>query len=533
MTLFSEWGTGKTYLVQRFFETKEATGKLQGQKLHFAYVSLFGAESVAEVRQRLCVASLKGSHHPFLKKASFWGRAVPEKASAKGVSVDLSKLGTLAAGYVQDYVTRDLFVCIDDLERAGKLSAQDLFGLVAELTEQRGCKCLLVFNRSKLSDEQTKTLIVNEEKVFDLNVEYQPSVADNLVHGFIDKGDRAFAARAFTTFRNGNIRVMKRAAWVLRTLRENGASELKLWPKVVEHSAVLTILKHSHSAEVPNLADAVKETSELTRLFDKEGTGKIPAEIRSRLDELQFEATPYDPIVIRLLETGSLNKKDLAVAMDEARSKDEQKNIQTEFHSFWNELRSGFVKDPGPFAARLQKFVAESTDKLSRGELAQVCDLLLEIDPSPENKSIVVTRLGPIFIHVPKEVRLDSLNQFPAILDAKIHEVMPYEVKPAERKLADIVAEIAGSDTGWDPKGYPDLLNFSNDEIRDYFLSLTGERVIFYARHVFERIPGDLPPESASALRAKLKAVFDEIAARNPLTRFQIEYFVRPAPRQH
>jgi hypothetical protein len=527
MTLFSEWGTGKTYLVQRFFETKDAETKLKDAKLGFAYVSLFGAESIAEVRRRLTVAALKNSPHPILSKATLLGRIIPEKVSAKGVNVDVSKLGTLASEYIQDTVTRNLFVCIDDLERADQLSIQDLLGLVAELTEQRDCKCLLVFNRNKLSTDQTKKLTINEEKVFDLSVEYQPAIIDNLLHGFVDAKDRELAKHAFETFKNANIRIMKRAAWVLRALRENGAYDPLLWPKIVQHGAILTLLKHAHSAEIPNLADALDGTNEVARLFGEKDDEKIPASIRTPLDELQFEATPYDPIIIRLLEAGSLNKKDLDTAIEGARATEEKKKAQKELHSFWAELRAGFVKDSAHFVARLKKFLAESKDQISRAELAQICDLLLAIEPTAENKDLVAAKLAPIFLHVKVADRSASLDKFPAILAAEIHEAMPYDAKPPERILADAMKDIAGTDTGWDPKAYDDLPNFTNAEIRDYLLGLEGERAIFQARRLVERVP-DQDSEKAAALRTRLKTIFDEIAARNSLNRFQVEYFVRP-----
>ena len=99
MMLFSEWGTGKTHLVQSYSKSATAREKLAEAKLTYAYVSLFGADSLAEVRRRLTVAALKSKGHAVLRTVRRLGGLLPDSTTIAGVDIDVGSLGDLASDY--------------------------------------------------------------------------------------------------------------------------------------------------------------------------------------------------------------------------------------------------------------------------------------------------------------------------------------------------------------------------------------------------------------------------------------------------
>lgn len=526
MMLFSEWGTGKTHLVQNFFKTQTAQEKLKDARLTYAYVSLFGAESLAEVRRRLTVAALNAKGHSVLKTVSRLGGFAPAATKIVGLDIDVSSLGDLASDYIQQKVVRDLFVCIDDLERADQLEVREVIGLVAELIEQLGSRCVLIFNRQKLAEPRAAALDASQEKVFDLSVEYRPSVADNLTHGFANTSDRSLAKPAFETFRNGNIRIMRRAAWVLQTLREGGGEDAAIWAQMVQHAAVLTILKFAYSTAVPDLTKALEGSSAVMRIFNEDAKGDFPDEVQKFLDELEFEPAPYDAVIIALLSTGALDKAVLMSAVTAAKEKLEKRTANVAYHNFWEELRNGFSANPADFMSRLKSFVTATEEQLSPAELAQVADLLLAVDPSDANKQMVAAKFAARFLNVPIAARVASLDRFPAMLAAKIHELMPYEHKESGPTLTDCIQGIAGSDTNWDPKFFRELERFTDAQIADYLVIQNSHHAIFYARRMLDRIT--MPDQqSFEAMRNRIKSILYEIAKRGPLHRFQVEYFIK------
>ena len=526
MMLFSEWGTGKTHLVREYFKTATAKEKLAEAKLTYAYVSLFGADSLAEVRRRLTVAALQSKGHTVLRTVKRLGGLLPDSTSIAGVDFDVSSLGDLASDFIQERVVRDLFVCLDDLERADQLEVSEILGLIAELTEQLDSKCVLIFNRSKLADARVAVLDASEEKVFDLSVEYHPSIGENLSHGFANAHDRAHAKPAFEAFRNGNIRIMRRTAWVLQTLRENGGEDATIWPQMVRHAAVLTILKHAYSTTVPDLPKAVAGTSQILRLFGQKTPGLFPEDVRAFLDELEFETAPYDTVILELLESGTLAGTALEAAVAAGREQHAKRTANVEHFRLWEVLRNGFSAAPAEFTARLKRFVAGPNEQVGLAEMAQLCDLLLQLDSSEENRRIVAAKFAAHFLHIPPETRAAALANYPAMLAAKIHEVMPYVAKNDGPTVAEVVKEIAGAEGSWDPKYFRDLARFTDAEIADHLLQQKGDKAIHYARRMLDRIRPEEFAE-AEAIRTRLKDILYGIAKKHPLYRFQIEFFIK------
>ena len=93
IALSGAWGTGKTYLVKKFTEAHGET--LQRAKLKFAYVSLFGVQSLAEVRTRLAAAAIETESRVSL---STLGKKLILKGLISGEAggFDISKVGDIA-----------------------------------------------------------------------------------------------------------------------------------------------------------------------------------------------------------------------------------------------------------------------------------------------------------------------------------------------------------------------------------------------------------------------------------------------------
>src|SRR5699024_4001840 len=120
------WGTGKTYFAKDFIERNSSLLREAGLKP--GYASLVGAESVADVRTRLALSALP--------KAKLGQPLKNLKLSIAGI--ELGGLGEMSRDYAQDFLLRQMFVCLDDFERrAAGLRVVDLMGFVAELIEDR------------------------------------------------------------------------------------------------------------------------------------------------------------------------------------------------------------------------------------------------------------------------------------------------------------------------------------------------------------------------------------------------------------
>lgn len=177
------WGEGKTYFWKKSIVAKRPTER-------FLYASVFGAQSVQEVRERL-VADLVTQIVP--KSVTKEGR----DASGVGVADRVRRLLATVGGHLPDLgervglpgglVTRVLedqllkpgtIVCLDDIERTSTGFPIDaLLGFISELRDGRRLKVVLIFSDEKISERQGE-VAEYREKVIDREVAFRPAAEE-------------------------------------------------------------------------------------------------------------------------------------------------------------------------------------------------------------------------------------------------------------------------------------------------------------------------------------------------------------------
>jgi hypothetical protein len=150
LALTGAWGTGKTYAWREALLENKHDIKFK----HYCYVSLFGIKSMAELRMSLFTKSVAvatlGQQLDLATIKDHWGSIAKDwlksqyerfgpmmKSLPHGSSVSLG-LEALAPSAV-----RDTLVCFDDFGRQTTIKAEDVLGLITELSEERNCKVAL------------------------------------------------------------------------------------------------------------------------------------------------------------------------------------------------------------------------------------------------------------------------------------------------------------------------------------------------------------------------------------------------------
>lgn len=178
------WGAGKTYFWKNKIETELL---IKPWKKKYSYISLFGINSLTELKTAIAVATdefdrdaiNKKRNNNFLfgwtwKAIQWLGdilRIVPRSGKALG---DLYE----RIGF---YLVRNRIICFDDVERHGKkLELIDFLGLVTYLSEQRSCRVAVIINPDLLSDTDKSTWLKYHEKVFSGEVTYTPKIDETI-----------------------------------------------------------------------------------------------------------------------------------------------------------------------------------------------------------------------------------------------------------------------------------------------------------------------------------------------------------------
>jgi hypothetical protein len=528
VAITGQWGCGKTHLVNAYFETSAVGTLLKASNLKYVYVSLFGLSTLQEVRRRISTVVI-GTHAQRLLGVSklLSQLAAPVKAVA-GVELNLGGLGETTAALIEEKVTRQLVVCFDDLERASvAISASDLFGLISELTEQRECKCILIFNREKMAAEAKSKAATQEEKIFDLVLDYNPTTTENLVHGFADKSTREIAEPVFEAFENSNIRIMRRLAWVLSQLDETEVAHLdKVRTRLIRNAATLCLIKYACADTVPDVSVLCEPSTSISAMLGYANFAKeIPDHLRALLKGLDHAPADFDECIVGLLQDGALDEPKFERAVAKVCEEQRHSGEREEMHAIWESLRQGFAQNGAAFSGRLVNFLNRQHESILPGEAASLCELLLAVDPSAKSKALVGLHFAPFIRVYPLGARTNLMKQFPEIERLKIHESEPHVAPAGRRDLDEIFQSIAGQLDSWNPSDSRELDGFSDDEIEAFILAHRSPIAIAQFKNLVARVGGDQTNGTAKAKERQLRltAILERIAARDPLFRYQIK----------
>ncbi|OWV75984.1 hypothetical protein ATY77_05280 [Rhizobium sp. R634] len=236
------WGTGKTFnwkSTVRALRDKPGAIALN----EYAYVSLFGLNSIAEVKtqilQSMVVRAQIGDTPDLTTFSNMLSTA--ESGLKKGIVKSVTGvLGTRGEALVSamGFLTNRMIICLDDFERKGeKLRASDVMGLMTYLKEERSCKIVLLLNDSQLEDRKTYDSYL--EKVVDIHLRFEPTAEEIGFIALPDDDELSKMVRERAMFLGiSNVRVIRKVHGLVKGL----APLLKDYAPIVTENAVSTVV---------------------------------------------------------------------------------------------------------------------------------------------------------------------------------------------------------------------------------------------------------------------------------------------------
>ena len=148
IVLDGEWGVGKTTFWKNF--------SAENFDKNSVYVSLFGKESIQEIKQEIGIQIYKRNKYisEFSKKARHlkFDKVIDEITPKLGSAV----IGCISFFEKKDF--KDIIICFDDFERmSDKINLKDVLGLISEYKEQQNCHIVMILNRSKMTAPTKET----------------------------------------------------------------------------------------------------------------------------------------------------------------------------------------------------------------------------------------------------------------------------------------------------------------------------------------------------------------------------------------
>jgi len=351
-----KWGVGKTYIWNEVFA--EAVRKKEVALPYFSYVSLFGLQSIDEVRQAVfenSVPTTKGEIRPtiesFRDNIERLGRAGGQKIAkvlpyAKVPGID-QYVTNVAGGFRQivSLAVSKTIICFDDFERK-KIDGKDLLGLVSQLRDQKDCKAVIILNEDALSDTEKKDFSRYFEKVVDIPITFSPSPEECATisipgTGFVNQQIRENVIKLGIS----NIRIIYRIRNISQTLIgiiDDFSNEVK---KQAFHTLTLLVWSKYADEAIPmeNIQDRAGRMRALMGSDNRSEDEKI---FDKKLKEYGFTDLDEFDLAIKLgVERGFFDEAEILKQANQQNSRNQAADAQQALQLAWRAFHDSFDKN--------------------------------------------------------------------------------------------------------------------------------------------------------------------------------------------
>jgi hypothetical protein len=532
LAIKGEWGVGKTYLWNQFIARQKM---VKGYRA-YSYASLFGLESIAELRRALFTKQRS------LGPARNWFRSCGEKIGSevtRHMEFDLGlfkglglKNTELWAEAIEDRSLRNFIVCLDDLERKDEsVTTSALLGFIASLRDERRCKVFLLYNeeRAKALESFAPDLAQYREKVIDREIVLQPTVREcyDLVFGGtnyqfppdpnaratpFDLADARSLPDLFEAMHLANLRVMQKTRVALDYLGTGVATRCpKLWPKFARQAVKLCWLHYCYASSL-SLEDILNHRKMVQIHAESVKNPEKAKEFAkyAPLQQVSYYPFPSDKLIVEFLRCGFVDWAAYATLLDKEEAEQARQELGAQYSANWDLLWDNFqVSQPEIIDAHL-KFMREHHDSMSLAELSQVVKFLQTFGPQAEAEKFLEEKLDS-FVQ-------SNLEADPNDLD--LHGVDPEiysEVKKRllaripTKPLSDAFVLLTGSD-GWNPGDLRYLATTSSDDFLKWMKTEKSPQLLSCIKKFRERFGND---DKGGPIVAKLDAALHQLAQRS------------------
>ncbi|WP_227062547.1 KAP family P-loop domain protein [Acinetobacter pittii] len=162
-------GIGKTFFWRSFLDKQLSDERVYKNdnvfNRKYAYVSLFGLESLSDLRTQI-YSSIESYHSSI--EIPKWIKSLPSifkdtRITQLGINAPVKLIDSLMFAQVKDAI-----ICFDDFERmSNKLDVKDVMGLANYLKLEKNCQIILILDEDKTETENKRKYGDYKEKLID------------------------------------------------------------------------------------------------------------------------------------------------------------------------------------------------------------------------------------------------------------------------------------------------------------------------------------------------------------------------------
>jgi hypothetical protein len=522
------WGVGKTFALRRQIESYNGQGSLK----RYAYTSVFGAQSISEVRTSLLA---KTRTFPLREHSGNGARAKFEsEAHTKKLREVVDHLKEMlpfggkhlvvALEAIAGSFVVDTLVVLDDIERLGEqLKLADLMGLVSELKEQARCKVILIHNEDEFSPENGAAYARYAEKVVDQKLQFVMSSDEAVELGLAaDTPLREFVTEPIHHLDINNIRVIQKIEAALRMVYPliKGSSE-KVKQQAAISIPVFASSLYERGRGFPEPEQILKYNSYTHRMLARENEPAIgDQEWVSRLQLCGFtNADEFDGAILDAMQCGYVEGAEIsshAAALDALADRDRLNEI---FTAVWRKFRDRLDMTASQLVDEFVEAVEQAATVITPVTINSTVKLVRELGFEGKADEII-------------EIYIDQRRNTPKLFDID-HESRLGEVDDpnARARFLEIfndsgdalslteAADLIVQNERWDDGIVPAFIHAQPDELIALLKSKQGDDLQRLATGMLQL---QMPVEDSESYRAKVILALQTIGRESSLNRIRV-----------
>lgn len=535
LALKGPWGRGKTFYWDRFIRARAADTPTLG----YAYVSLFGLGSLAEMKRAVAVnarplSSLdKDDAKTYLEDAlqSKWW--LPRMTPSTGVFKVMQGGGAAGSPIAEDLLQRELsglVICVDDLERRGDgLRLADVLGYCSHLKERRGCRVIVILNEEAFTAADAAEFRGLSEKVFDHQVLFDPSPRECTSIALPVNDERYAPLReCCERLRITNIRILQRARRLIHDFapfmkRHDGS----LARRLAHSGALYTLCFYGREPGYPSFA--------FLKGYRDAGVARMGGTHEVTAEEEKWEAfltaygfrggDPLDREIVKYLESGVVDAGALRALLDESDRELEAGKRLARFEAAWEALFHDFDETGTTGIAEAAKALEAAGHLVDISYVNAFASLCRSIGQTAVATRVVQAWVAAVQQRRPAALDLTSRKDRDEIRDPELLAALAAarESERDPRGLEEVLVALSTQD-GWSEAEVAVLLASTVEQYERLFRAARGDRLGLLVSTCLRFASAD-GHEAEVGRRAQ--EALRRIAADGPLNDWRVRRYLR------
>lgn len=512
LAIKGEWGIGKTFFWNKFFENnKEIITQVA-----YSYVSLFGIKDISELKRQVF------AKHVSINEKSLKGqiqKLKPISSILKTLKLPYINNSQSIFEYFEDKFVKNFIICFDDIERKeNSISLSAILGFISSLKEEKGCKIILIFNDSELKEDSERDLNEYREKIIDIEIKYQPTIAENFRLVF-DENESDEILEVFEKLNLNNIRIIQRVNWAINYFSDIFVDKYPYLKNPFNRKiAVLTCLYHAFSNQIK--FEEVLTSNYYSSLFSKDEERKQRLSI---LRDVNYLPESFDEIIGEYLTDGYINTERATSIFHKANESYKQGDIDAKHHAILENYSINFKESQDDFIKKLFSFIKDNLQDLKMKPVIDSLDFIKSLDPDFSIDEV----LGQcIDLYIDSGGKFEDhekqLLRIPNYAEKIIKE--KFSVKKEEYCISELMDALAGSNS-WNPADILKLEPFTEDDFYEWMVNYDGEDLLSLIGEFIRRF-SSLDNKYEKLVSERLKKALNKISERSQIDRFRVENII-------